>query len=290
MDEKDIQILLTLAEHQNLTRTAERLYMTQPALTSRIQRLEKDLNAQLLQRSAKGVSFTPAGQIAVEFAKSCSINFRKLREQIRAEHGMIQGTLHLGCSTQYAKACLPAILAEFIRLYPSISVDVVVDRSINIQNELNRGRFPLAVSRGNCLWRGYKIPLSTESYWLVCKDADARANLSEVPYIHQKIDLQGSEQADEWVRNNLDFHPKAIVESNSLDVCVSLVSMGLGWAILPEICLGDFHGYREKICSVDGQPILRNTFLCYKESECTLPHIQAFIRYMKMIHGLADDA
>ena len=65
MDEKDIQILLTLAEHQNLTRTAERLYMTQPALTSRIQRLEKDLNAQLLQRSAKGVSFTPAGQIAV---------------------------------------------------------------------------------------------------------------------------------------------------------------------------------------------------------------------------------
>lgn len=289
MDEKDIQILLTLAEHQNLTRAAERLYMTQPALTSRIQRLEKDLNAQLLQRSAKGVSFTPAGKTALEFAKNCSVNFRKLREQIRSENGQIQGTLHLGCSNQYAKAKLPSILAEFTSLYPGISIDVIADRSINIQNELNRGTFPLAIIRGNFLWRGHKVLLSTESYWLVCRDAAARTNLRDIPYIHQKIDLQGSEQADEWVRNNLDFHPKALVESNSLDVCGGLVTMGLGWAILPEICLDDFHGYKEKICTSEGQPILRSTFLCYRETECTLPHIQTFIRFMKMMHSAAGE-
>lgn len=66
MDEKDLQIFLTLAETGNLTRTAEKLYLAQPTLSKRLQNLESELGATLFLRSKHGVTLTPAGEAARE--------------------------------------------------------------------------------------------------------------------------------------------------------------------------------------------------------------------------------
>ena len=62
MDEKDYELLLDLSETKNITKTASRLYMTQPAITKRIQKMEEELNCQLFLRSKKGVILTPSGR------------------------------------------------------------------------------------------------------------------------------------------------------------------------------------------------------------------------------------
>ena len=281
MDEKDLQIILTLTEYQNLSRTAERLYLTQPALTSRIKRLEEDLGVQLLRRTSKGVSFTPAGETVSQCAKDLTMRMRQMRERVKSEQGSVSGLLHLGCSTQYARYRAPALLSQFLREYPNISVDVVADRSINIQRELNRNSFSAAIIRGNFKWQGRKKLLSTESYCLVYKHKVSRNELQNITYIHQKTDNLGQECADEWVRLNFPYEPLPRIESNNIEVCISMVELGMGWAILPEICLQGFAGYQEPIFTPDGQPIVRNTYLCYKESELTLPHVRKFIEYME---------
>lgn len=280
MDEKDIQIILTLAEHQNLSRTAERLYLTQPALTSRIRRLEDDLGGKLLQRTSKGVLFTPAGETVFQYAKDLSILLRQMRERVKSEKGGISGLLHLGCSTQYARYRAPTILSQFLQDYPNISIDIVADRSINIQRELNRDSFSAAIIRGDFKWRGQKKLLSTENYCLVYKHKVSQDELGEITYIHQKTDNQGQECADEWVRLNCPYEPLPRIESNNIEVCISMVELGMGWAILPDICLQKFTGFKEPIFTPDGQPIVRNTYLCYKESELALPHVRKFIEYM----------
>ena len=61
MDEKDLQIFLTLADTGNLTRTAEKLYLAQPTLSKRLQNMESELGATLFLRSKQGVTLTPAG-------------------------------------------------------------------------------------------------------------------------------------------------------------------------------------------------------------------------------------
>ena len=59
MDEKDLQIFLTLADTGNLTRTAEKLYLAQPTLSKRLQNMESELGATLFLRSKQGaVSYT----------------------------------------------------------------------------------------------------------------------------------------------------------------------------------------------------------------------------------------
>lgn len=59
MDEKDLLIFLTLADTGNLTRTAEKLYLSQPTLSKRLQNMEADLGAALFLRSKQGVTLTP---------------------------------------------------------------------------------------------------------------------------------------------------------------------------------------------------------------------------------------
>ena len=83
MDEKDLQIFLTLAETGNLTRTAEKLYLAQPTLSKRLQNLESELGATLFLRSKHGVTLTPAGEAARETFLHTTKDFEDLRERLR---------------------------------------------------------------------------------------------------------------------------------------------------------------------------------------------------------------
>ena len=83
MDEKDLQIFLTLAETGNLTRTAEKLYLAQPTLSKRLQNLESELGATLFLRSKHGVTLTPAGEAARETFLHTTKDFEDLRERLQ---------------------------------------------------------------------------------------------------------------------------------------------------------------------------------------------------------------
>ena len=85
MDEKDLQIFLTLADTGNLTRTAEKLYLAQPTLSKRLQNMESELGATLFLRSKQGVTLTPAGEEAQKVIQRTVQDFSTLREQLTAE-------------------------------------------------------------------------------------------------------------------------------------------------------------------------------------------------------------
>ena len=98
MDEKDLQIFLTLAETGNLTRTAEKLYLAQPTLSKRLQNLESELGATLFLRSKHGVTLTPAGEAARETFLHTTKDFEDLRERLQKGRGIVSGTLRIATS------------------------------------------------------------------------------------------------------------------------------------------------------------------------------------------------
>ena len=83
MDEKDLLIFLTLADTGNLTRTAEKLYLSQPTLSKRLQNMEADLGAALFLRSKQGVTLTPAGEAAREVIQRTARELNTLRRPTR---------------------------------------------------------------------------------------------------------------------------------------------------------------------------------------------------------------
>ena len=107
MDEKDLQIFLTLADTGNLTRTAEKLYLAQPTLSKRLQNMESELGATLFLRSKQGVTLTPAGEEAQKVIQRTVQDFSTLREQLQLRKNTICGTLRIEASIDYSKYRLP---------------------------------------------------------------------------------------------------------------------------------------------------------------------------------------
>ena len=129
MDEKDLLIFLTLADTGNLTRTAEKLYLSQPTLSKRLQNMEADLGAALFLRSKQGVTLTPAGEAAREVIQRTARELNTLREQLQMRKDTICGTLRIEVSIDYSKYRLPQVLAAYTAQCPDVTLRVSTNHS-----------------------------------------------------------------------------------------------------------------------------------------------------------------
>ena len=98
MEERDWQIIKTLYEQKNITKTARVLYMSQPTLTARIKQIEESLGTKLLYRGNKGITFTETGEYTVKFAEHILGEMQELRETITNMQEDVAGTLRNCCS------------------------------------------------------------------------------------------------------------------------------------------------------------------------------------------------
>ena len=80
MDKRDYELLLALDQHKNITKAAQSLYMTQPAITKRIQKMEEELHCPLLIRSKRGVLLTPAAESLLPCARTILKNMEQMEK------------------------------------------------------------------------------------------------------------------------------------------------------------------------------------------------------------------
>lgn len=80
MNEQDYELLIELYKTKNITRTAQELFLTQPAVTKRLQNIERELKNQIILRSKHGIAFTPVGESLIPHARKILEESRKFRE------------------------------------------------------------------------------------------------------------------------------------------------------------------------------------------------------------------
>ena len=147
MDEVDFAMLRTLDETRNVTAAAERLYMTQSALSKRLKALEQELDCELLVRSRRGVTFTPAGEMTLAHAQLAERELMLLRRNISAYADEVTGTLRAGFSVNYAASQLPYVLAQYRASYPRVRLNVHTGQSAALFGQLANGMLDIAVVR-----------------------------------------------------------------------------------------------------------------------------------------------
>ena len=113
MEERDWQIIKTLYEQKNITKTARVLYMSQPTLTARIKQIEESLGTKLLYRGNKGITFTETGEYTVKFAEHILGEMQELRETITNMQEDVAGTLRIAAPSILARYFLPKLLGRF---------------------------------------------------------------------------------------------------------------------------------------------------------------------------------
>jgi len=126
MADRRLQIFQAVARALSFTRAAEVLNMTQPAVTFQIKQLEEQFNVRLFDRGRSGVTLTPAGELAQEYAERILALTSELESRLTEMGGPMQGTFPLGASPSIAESMLPGILEEFRMLYPRVRARLTV--------------------------------------------------------------------------------------------------------------------------------------------------------------------
>ena len=281
MDEKDFEILSILNETRNITRAAKQLYITQSALSKRIKAIEKELGIEMLIRSRQGIRFTPAGEAVLTHSTCAAREMELMRRHIDTMNEEICGTLNTGISINFALYKLPDILADYHKKYPKVNLQITTGQSRHLYRQMLDGSLDIAVLRGEYPWDGIQFLLSQENICLVYNQEYEGTPLSDYLYISHKTDISQSAMMTRWMHEqNLNPRTNGVC-LDSITACTEMVKRGIGWGLLPEIALENFHGCKKPCTFIDGEPFIRRTYiLCHREA-VELPQVNAFMEILK---------
>lgn len=144
MDVISLYYFSELAKDLHMTRTANRLFISQQTLSNHIQRLEEYYGVQLLHRKPT-LSLTCAGEFVLAFAKTVSREELNLKDILSDVEQQERGVLRFGASTLRMNACLPAILPEFSARYPHVEIRITDTISSKLEPMVEEGLLDFAI-------------------------------------------------------------------------------------------------------------------------------------------------
>lgn len=282
MDERDWIVLQTLYKEKNITKAAQMLYISQPALTNRLQQLEKEFNVKIVNRGRRGVQFTPQGEYLAKCAHEVLLSLQRIKENVLNMEDNIEGTLRLGVSTFFTDYMLPDLLKLFKEKYPNIEFKVTTNFSSHIAHLIHNQDVHIGIVRGDYSWKDKKQLLFEETICIASKEKIELQDLPYLPRIDYHTDLLLKNSIDNWWSENFTQPPHVSIEVDKADTCKKMVINGLGYAILPSMLLNDIDDiYKIDIKTSDGNPLIRKTWMLYHEESLKLNIVKAFVDFIE---------
>jgi len=281
MNEKDLELLLTLYEEGSITKAAQTLYISQPALTYRIKQIEKTFQTNIILRRNKGVAFTNQGLYLVDYAERMRKEFRKIVDNIKNIEDEVQGTLRIGVSSNFALYELPLLLEGFLSLYPKVEVNLTTGWSSEILSKLQSEEVHVAIFRGQHNWTGEQLILNKEP---LCVTSVEKIDLEDLPkhnLIRYKTDFHLKNTIENWWQNKFMMPPKVSMEVDRIETCKELVKKGLGFGIFPSISLNDEDNFYTVDIEENNKKILRKTWLLYRQELLELNVVNSFVKFIR---------
>ncbi len=244
MEFSQLRSLLRVAAEGSISRAAEALHLTQPAVTQHIRALERELRVPLLERTGRGVRLTPAGDALTRYARSSLALLDECRQVIGdLEHGAA-GRLVLGAGVTTSIFHLPAWLRAFQEAYPGVDVVVRTGRSkeiaaLALEREIDLGLVTSPVQHPDLRVSDLfdeEIVLVVPHDHPLAGGSVAVADLASLPLILFPPDAGFRGYLDR-VLAEAGTRARVKMESDSLEAIKSFVAVGLGASFLPEIAV-----------------------------------------------------
>ncbi|MEM1079282.1 MAG: LysR family transcriptional regulator [Pseudomonadota bacterium] len=232
-----LQTFLAVAQYQSVSKAADALHLTQPAVTSRIKALEETLGTELFERNAKGMRLTQRGDLLMHYAQQFQHLTNLVEERVVDAHAVEQ-LLRLGVSETIAQSWLPDFVGALRSTYPKLRVEISVDISLNLRQQLMGREIDLAILLGpiseytvdNTVLPD--VPLA----WFRAPGEDpdpaAPVDLAQIPIATYAKNTRPYRELREVMFER--FGPEvSLFPSSSLSSCFRLVEAGLCVGALP---------------------------------------------------------
>lgn len=277
MNEKDWLIIRAVWQCQNITRAAEQLFTSQPALSYRLKQIERKLGVRLFEEGGRPLIFSAQGRYLAQQAEKVLNDARQLRETLQRLSGPQQGELRLGVSSNYAAYRLPDLLLRFNAQNPGISLNLVSGLSEEMFLKLQRDEVHIAVVKDSYSWKEGSALIEEDDYYLISHQPVDLNLLPWLPQIRLNHGGHVTQLIDRWWNVNYTLPPRIAMSVDKLEVCLAMVARGLGYAIVSSYQSLPAQLVRTPI-RVGGETIKSRTWLLWRHggNALTLPFIDLF--------------
>lgn len=273
-----LQVLyvLEIAKYGNLSKAAESLYISQPALSLQVKRLEQELGCELFHREPQGVTMTAAGKAFCKDAEDVAAAWRKLQEGTKLLGNVVCHEVRIGIGPRALASGVFESVAAFFDQHPEAEVTYITDMSDYVVEALEEKRMNLAIDRlppdgiGSESGHIAAFELLQERQCVLLSPKDLRAALPEIDF----ADLAGSAivsgpegSLDDLVMKQAcqtyGVQMSKVQRADNLEAVMALIRAGKGVALGPASFSKRYH--------VAAVPMLPPTYvtlylLCLKQN------------------------
>lgn len=244
MDLQQIKYFLVLAEELHFWNTAEKINITQSALSRQIQSLENELKVQLFERNKRNVKLTAAGKFLKEKWEVELNELKFIHQFARQIHLGESGTIRIAHPDSISASIIPEIIARISDAFPKLQIELLQLRYENQEEFLRNYKIDLALTRDVTNTRQIKSKkISSDHLALVVPESHAFQTIEDVTkqtLAQQKFILptkdEGSSYSDliEQLFRSFDMIPDEYLHSEFGSTIIALVRKGFGVTVLPD--------------------------------------------------------
>ncbi len=290
---RQLEIFNTLATHMSITRTAEVLHLTPPAVSIQVRQLTESAGQPLIEQVGKKLYLTDAGRAMASASRDLFERMERLTQELAALQGLEEGRLRVAIITS-AKYFVPRLLGKFSEQHPDIEVSLfvgnrknILDRITNNQDDLyvlgqppknlKLTATPFALNR--------LVAIAYPGHPLSGEPAILPARLGEEPFITREIG-SGTRRAYEDFFRQHKTELRIRMELSSDEAIKQTVAGRLGISILAsstvkaELERGDLVQL-----DVQGLPLERQWYVVYPEQKFLAPATKTFQEFLISHHN-----
>ncbi|HET6562202.1 MAG TPA: LysR family transcriptional regulator [Marmoricola sp.] len=238
---RDLQWLLTVAEHQHVTTAAAVLGTTQPTLSRALARLEAEVGTPVFTRAPDGVHLTPLGELVVDAARDISDRHDQLLSDLAGALDPDSGVVRLAFLDSMATSLVPRVLRAFHQHSPRVRVVLSQEPAHEILDDLAAGTVDLAITSTRPVadhgWHRLQeerlVLVVPPRHPLAARRRVRLAQLADEDLITTPVGF-GYRSLVMGLFRDAGVVPRVSFESQDLATIEGLVAAGLGVAILPE--------------------------------------------------------
>ncbi len=253
MNFRDIEYFIAIVDAKTFSAAAENLFISQPALSQHIRKLEDELGMPLFDRSKRTVELTETGALFLQEGRQMLQSYRRMQKRIAKLKYPPSETVHFGISPFYSRHYLPLLLPPLISAHPSLKYEVMEDYSYNIERALLDGKLdfclvPLLPQNPELT---YEAVYQETILLAIPKDSDindlAIPTNTGLPYMDLRnvrnepfVALRSVQKFTEFTNRIFEqagFTPNIVCETMNWDALNMMVSSGLGVGFVPNLVI-----------------------------------------------------
>lgn len=290
MNERKLKIFYEVASELNMTKVAEKLYISQSAISQTIREIEEELDIKLFERIGKKIYLSYEGEIFLKYVRRLLNVYEDSNRAMKELKNFEKGKLKIGASTTIGIYILPNIIGEFVKKYDGVEVPIVIENTFNICKMILENKIDFAFVEGPvyseeifvenfCLDK--LVFLANKSHPFVKQNIINKDELSKEKLIMRE---KGSGTRDIFERalneNNVGYN--VYLELGHTEAIKKAVEAGIGISCLSFRCIQDELDYNKlKTFKVKDVEITRQLSIIYHKDKYISNLMQVFFDFAR---------